>query len=776
MLNDDHAPEHHRSEGGYRLALATLGAASAVGVCAAEAADDPVLPAALGAAVVIAALLSLSARRTARVGLLPHWLVTLASVGAFAAAVYEIGQWGVPTVRGLGHFFMAVIILKFLDRDSARDNSELLITSLFLVVIGAIVSGQLLYAVTLLVYLLVGLWALVAYHRKSELERISLLASPRRAPSPAPQSPAVFTALHAGGAAAVPLGLTWRGPAIALACGVLVFVLCPRFGTAALLSQATMPLAMSMTGFSDSVRFGGVSQITKSQRVVMRVELYVNGEALGSANLQPYFRGSTCSVYDGRHWIPNDDSRARRRTVRDEPLLDGYRPGPRDRVLEQRIRLTSPSRYLFACYAPFHVSLESDQPATFRPTDRTLTIPAQRRSESLDYTVVSLTRVTPELARAMRRQIDALPDDDVPRVFRRPRLRPEEVVAPRVRDYVRDLVADLPPPVDGDSIRAVARRIESHFLEGGFSYTLDRSDVNPQREAIEDLLFHRRRGHCEYYASAMTVMCQLAGLDARLVSGYRGGEWNATGGYYIVTEQDAHTWVEVYTPDADWVAFDPTPRSVDERPDSDSIWQTVRSMASHAQMLWADRVVAYSATNREALMAHFANWLSKLGQHKNLAQEVLYAARELLLGPEALAWGYRVMYWFVILLSLFAAYMGARLAARPARAWGRWAVRTAWPRKRRPRQEAFYAQALDALADLGFTKSPHSTPLEHMQQVASTAARFAVVPQVAIAYYQVHFGRRPLSREQRRRIGRILANLRLPPDRSNEPPQAPGPD
>lgn len=744
----------------YRLALATLGGASALGVCAAEAGADPLIPVALGAVVGVAGVLSLSPKRTAERGLIPHWLVTLLSVCAFVAAIYEITEWRAPTVFGLAHFFMAVIALKFLDRDTARDNSELLITSLFLVVIGAIVSGQLVYAVTLLIYLFVGLWALVAYHRKSEFERIAELSARPRATRGTAR---VFTALHAERVAGVPLGLTWRGPAIALASGGLVFVLCPRFGTATLLAQATTPLAVTMTGFSDSVRFGGVSEIAKSQRVVMRVELYVNGEPVGSPNVQPYFRGATCTVYDGRHWIPNDDSRARRRSVGREPLIAGYRPGPRDRMLEQRIRLTSPARYLFACYTPYELRLESERSVTLRPTDRTLTLPGQPRSEPIDYTVVSLTRVTPELAAALRREIDALPADDVPRIFRRPRLRPEEVVAPRVREYVVELLRGLSGPSDGDSIRAIARRIEAHFLGGGFSYTLDRSDVDPRREAVEDLLFHRRRGHCEYFASAMTVMCQLAGLEARLVSGYRGGQWNATGGYYIVTEQDAHTWVEVHTPDADWVTFDPTPGSVDERRDGDTIWNTLRGIASHAQMMWADRVVAYSATNRDALMAHFANWLGKLGQHKNLAQEVGYAARELLVGPEALAWGYRIMYWSVIALSLFAAYMGVRLGLRPARTWSRWAARIVRPRRRRPRHERFYSQALDALSDLGFPKPPLATPLEHMRRVAASGARFATVTEIAEAFYQVHFGGRALSRQQQRLIRRIIAGLRADP-------------
>ena len=87
-----------------------------------------------------------------------------------------------------------------------------------------------------------------------------------------------------------------------------------------------------------------------------------------------------------------------------------------------------------------------------------------------------------------------------------------------------------------------------------FQYTLTPPAFGAQ--PVDEFLFETREGFCEHYASALTVLLRAAGLPARVVMGYQGGEFNAIGGYYIVRQSDAHAWTEVWLEDEGWVRVD----------------------------------------------------------------------------------------------------------------------------------------------------------------------------------------------------------------------------
>ena len=77
---------------------------------------------------------------------------------------------------------------------------------------------------------------------------------------------------------------------------------------------------------------------------------------------------------------------------------------------------------------------------------------------------------------------------------------------------------------------------------------------------MSDFLFNIKEGHCEYFATALAIMLRTQGIATRVVNGFQSGEYNETTGVYIVRQKDAHSWVEVYFPQAKvWVPFDATP-------------------------------------------------------------------------------------------------------------------------------------------------------------------------------------------------------------------------
>ena len=107
------------------------------------------------------------------------------------------------------------------------------------------------------------------------------------------------------------------------------------------------------------------------------------------------------------------------------------------------------------------------------------------------------------------------------------------------------------------------RNILTMFREQPFFYTLQPPPLGDQ--SVDDFLFaHPQSGFCEHYASAFAVLARAAGLPARVVTGYQGGERNPVADYWIVRQSDAHAWTEVWL-DGHWQRYDPTAAVAPER-------------------------------------------------------------------------------------------------------------------------------------------------------------------------------------------------------------------
>ena len=123
-------------------------------------------------------------------------------------------------------------------------------------------------------------------------------------------------------------------------------------------------------------------------------------------------------------------------------------------------------------------------------------------------------------------------------------------VPERVLALARDLTASEPTAYD----RALA--IQNYLRE--YPYTLDISAPPAGRDVTDYFLFDLKQGYCDYYATSMVVLARAAGLPARLVAGYANGSYNVERAQYVVTENYAHSWVEIYFANIGWVEFEPT--------------------------------------------------------------------------------------------------------------------------------------------------------------------------------------------------------------------------
>jgi transglutaminase-like putative cysteine protease len=108
-----------------------------------------------------------------------------------------------------------------------------------------------------------------------------------------------------------------------------------------------------------------------------------------------------------------------------------------------------------------------------------------------------------------------------------------------------------------------ARAVLAWFRDNGLEYTLEPGVTSV--DSVDTTLFDSKRGFCGHFASAYAMMMRAAGVPARVVTGYFGGEWNPVGGYLIVRQSDAHAWTEVWLEGKGWTRIDPTAVIAPER-------------------------------------------------------------------------------------------------------------------------------------------------------------------------------------------------------------------
>lgn len=299
---------------------------------------------------------------------------------------------------------------------------------------------------------------------------------------------------------------------------VLLFFLFPRI-EGSLFGMWLSNTARS--GFSDRLAPGGVALLVESEAVAFRATFE---KRLPPPELR-YWRGIVFENFDGRGWEA-------RPYVRET----GRMPEGEDPVTCTISMEPHRYRWLFALEMPVKAPSQASWFADY--TLRTQR-PVYRK---MRYEVTSFTnyRTGPE-------------DKETLNICRR---LPDEV-NPRARDMASRLTGDAVTDMEK------AQRILAFFRTGGFVYTLEPPRLG--RHSVDDFIFESRRGYCEHFASAFCFMLRAAGVPARIVGGYQGGEVNPFANYLIVRQADAHVWVEIWTEDAGWTRLDPTAVVVPER-------------------------------------------------------------------------------------------------------------------------------------------------------------------------------------------------------------------
>ena len=336
-------------------------------------------------------------------------------------------------------------------------------------------------------------------------------------------------------------GLTWTTVLVIMA------LVTPRVGAAEVLNSAwstfegpyhsveaewqrffagvSGPSRLRGVSFSDSIRLGQAPNL--GDRVIMTVE----------APSGHFWRAVTYDFYTGAGWRTTESDKADKLTL---PTTD------REKV-EARFDIIVPhSNILFGANEP----QKADVPYQFytgQDKSYSTSLHALNRAQAAGtYTVTSLVSIADK--QTLRKVPATYPDYIKSKYLQLPSTLPQ-----RVKDLAHRLLDNVPDPYDK------AETIETFLRSPPYSYSPQVKATPPGKDPVDYFLFDLKQDFCEYFASAMVALLREAGVPARLVEGFTTGAFDSASNAFVVREQDAHAWVEVYFAQYGWIEFEPTP-------------------------------------------------------------------------------------------------------------------------------------------------------------------------------------------------------------------------
>jgi transglutaminase-like putative cysteine protease len=421
---------------------------------------------------------------------------------------------------------------------------------------------------------------------------------------------------------------------------------------------------------------GSLSQLTLSDAIAFRVDF--QGEMPPRRAL--YWRGPVMWDFDGRTWRLGN------------PALAEFEPPATGTRIEYSVLLEPHNRnWLFAL-------------------DRPASLPAQARYLD-DGQIVSLTPVRARLSYRIASAFDADPNPAEARqtLARARRLPPG--FNPRARALAESWRA-----ASASDTEVLARAIE-HFRRERLQYTTEPALLG--RDSVDEFLYDTREGFCEHFSSAFVFLMRAAGVPARVVTGYQGGDMNPVDGRFTVRQSDAHAWSEVFISGRGWIRVDPTVLSVPLRLDAGLARAVTAGSAlpllMRPELQWL-RTLRY---NWEAL-THQWNLLV-LGYNPDRQRELLF-----LLGIKDADWLELTSTLLAVLgafvLGLFAWMLRGMVRPDP--------VLSAWN------------QFCRKLGAKGVARAPHEGPRDYSERAArSLPSAGEAIRDIAVLYMTLRYGR-----------------------------------
>ena len=759
--------------------ISVYGSAAFAGMMLALA-EATSLPTALTVLVALSSLVVIE--RTGWSRGFPPWISNILGIAAFGVAASEFFGGTIESRLLSGaHLLVYLQWIVLCQQKTRRQYWAICALALLQVAVGSVLTDEGWYGMLLVLFLLLQIWTLTVFSLLEAKQRFANSLAHVDGPS-APSTDGLAglfdNASVAPDSIQIDPGETWINRRLVISIVGMVFLslvvssalfaFTPRLWISGRISEADAgdQAVRTMTGFSERVRLGDMGQIVESSERVMTVRLFDNDTneqidifefARSNNQDEPYFRGGSMYNYNSGVWSPS-------RRYAGHQSITG--PEPKPGMVRQEIELEEVgTSYLFLMQPYYSVTIEIDGkrlPGHCWVLGSMVTMPPLfRDSAASKYSVISPRPGTDQpsfnawSAYSKSREID---------IIRRAYSKFPDFGLERVRALANSVAyRDTDRQTPNYKIRA--ERLTDHLSGGTYGYTLDASIEDPDIDPIEDFLFNRKKGHCDYYASSLTLMLRAVGVPARLVNGFKGGYTNSLSGGLEVQQRHAHAWVEAYY-DGRWNLLDATPSSA--RSESivqyDPQFRVLNDVGSSLGDLWDRFVVDVSLEGQQRsiyapLLEAFKDWIP------GTTADSFRGFLDFALDPKRwISWTGGVIAFLIMLASaLLYRLHPLRRLINLLRQFGL----TRGHRDTTEKivvafYERFYAlcQTHNLIRSTGQTHQEFAEVVTRQFQPQLSAANLIAVPgEVTAFFYDVRFGARDLSNQQIVEIDSQLASL-----------------
>ncbi len=635
-----------------------------------------------------------------------------------------------PTLAMAIEFAAFLQISRLWNRRTAVDYQQIAVLSFLHLIAATVLSTSLTYALIFIGFVIATPWMLALSHLRREIEGNYPTASPDDEKAQAAMRRVLASKRVVGASFLVSTALL----ALPLFTMTLaIFVIVPRVGQGFLSLQRGE--GQRSAGFGNQVELGGFGVIRDDPTVVLRVTP-LGVSPLRANRLALRMRGTSFDHYDGRRWT--------RSPAAVLPLLrsdDDHYPIRRDLQSDQH----EPQLRILLDHL--------DEPVVFLPTGTVaISVPprivqGERIPRSLMHGPgLDLRYADPDELGLMYEAFVSHKPEDADILPIAPEREANYLQVPAGHERVAALAQRVTLGTVGAA--AAAKKLVEYLHSPLFTYSLEQPDVKGKLP-LDAFLFDARRGHCEYFASAMAIMLRTLGIPSRNVTGFVGGSWNPYGKYYALRQGDAHSWVEAYVEGRGWVTYDPTPSGQLEAGPRKHWWTDLQALADALRTRWMTSVVGYDLRTQVGIVMGVMRFFAAHGGRAGSASDLH------LDGGRTFARLARTALGLLVGLALFgfAVWWWLRRrdrdpSARPLPAHVATMVK-------------LYRELERALADSGHARPASRTPNEHLKALqAEGFPQLDEVREITERYMQVRYAGRELPPAELPQLRAALSRVR----------------
>jgi transglutaminase-like putative cysteine protease len=638
---------------------------------------------------------------------IPDWFlngIVLAYLPFFAL---DYLFWSHSLMFALIHLILFAAGIKLLTLSNDSDYFILYLISFAELIVASTITMNLFFGICFLLFLISGVSALILFEmrRSSAYLRNQAVVQPLVVPQKLRGTPwELFSPFPSRSLFAMTVGIAL----LIIGIAVPIFFLLPRIAAGSL--NPPSGKTQLVTGFSDRVELGKSGSIGKSEDVVMRIKMTDSGSGY-PADIK--WRGLAFDCYDGRSWKRTD--LGRRRTPIQGQFFKVENSAKGANLLFQTFFLEALSTdAIFAANKVLAVS--RDVGALKQDSNQNL-YAARPPFTKMRYSAVSdLSRFNPD---ELQNSGD-IPPGNLSDYLQKPQLDSG--------------IAELARKATEGAATPYSRALQlERYLRSHYHYSLDLPKIPDDRDPLSVFLFDTKKGHCEYFASAMAIMLRHLGIPSRLVNGFQSGEYNPVGDHWVIRQYNAHSWVEAYFPSSGWMEFDPTPPETTHT--KSKLARFFSNLTDAIDLWWWDGVLNYDYLKQYRTLGSMRNAIEQLQLKSTDAITSVWNAIRSESGIKSLK--HRSVK--VPLMLLIPAILVGLLSVKYRGRVNRWLERTLHPNNPSLAAHGFYMDALRLLDQKGVKRSRGQTPMEFALSLKGhpAAESFLVLTQM---YNAARFG------------------------------------